>query len=89
MKAVVTVVGKDSVGILATVSNVCAEYNANIADVSQTILNDMFCMIMICDTNKVSVLFSEFAEALSESGAKKGLVVHVMHEDIFNSMHRI
>lgn len=89
MKAVITVVGKDSVGILATISNECAKYQANIADVSQTILNDMFCMIMVCDTKELSVPFSKFADALSTAGSEKGLVVHVMHEDIFNSMHRI
>lgn len=89
MKAVITVVGKDTVGILAAVSAECAKYQANIVDVSQTILQDMFCMIMICETEKVTVQFGEFAEAIKESGKDKGLVINVMHEDIFNSMHRI
>lgn len=89
MKAVITVVGKDTVGILAAVSNKCAAYNANIVDVSQTILQDMFCMIMICDVDKLSVPFNEFTDGIKNIGKESGLVVNVMHEDIFNSMHRI
>ncbi len=89
MKAVITVVGQDTVGILATVSGVCAEYKANIVDVSQTILQDMFCMIMMCDIEKITVPFNEFSEKVAGCGKEKGLCIHVMHEDIFNSMHRI
>lgn len=89
MKAVITVVGKDTVGILAAVSGVCAEYKANVLDVSQTILQNMFCMIMICDIEKITVPFNEFSEKVASCGAEKGLCIHVMHEDIFNSMHRI
>ena len=89
MKAVITVVGKDTVGILATVATECAKYGANIVDVSQTILQDMFCMIMMCDVSKVTVPFSDFADAVKSCGQEKGLSVHVMHEDIFNSMHRV
>ena len=89
MKAVITVVGKDTVGILAAVSNKCAECNANIVDVSQTILQDMLCMIMICDVDKLSVPFNEFTDNIKSIGKERGLVVNVMHEDIFNSMHRI
>ena len=89
MKAVITVVGQDTVGILATVSGVCAEYKANIVDVSQTILQDMFCMIMMCDIEKITVPFNAFSEKVAGCGKEKGLCIHVMHEDIFNSMHRI
>ena len=89
MKAVITVVGKDTVGILATVSSKCANYNANIVDVSQTILQDMFCMIMICDVENLSVPFAEFGDEIKNVGKERNLVVNVMHEDIFNSMHRI
>lgn len=89
MRAVITVVGKDMVGILSRVSGHCAEYNVNVVEVSQSILQDMFCMIMLVDTSAIKGSFSDFADALSKSGNEIGLSVHVMHEDIFNSMHRI
>lgn len=89
MKAVITVVGKDSVGILADVSAVCAEFNANIEDVSQSVLQDMFCMIMIADVSKLNASFTDFADKAAKLGAARGLSIHTMHEDIFNSMHRI
>lgn len=89
MKAVITVIGKDMVGILAKVSNICADSNVNILDVSQSVLQDMFCMIMMADTSKCNVEFSKFSDTLSKYGEENGLAIHVMHEDIFNSMHRI
>jgi len=89
MKAVITVVGKDTVGILATVSTECAKHNANIIDVSQTIMQDIFCMIMMCEVNDINIQFKDFVEAIKLCGKDKGLSIHVMHEDIFNSMHRI
>lgn len=89
MKAVITVVGKDTVGILAKVSTECAKYNVNILDVTQSILQDMFCMIMIGDVDKISVPFGDFSDALAKMGQEIGMDVHVMHEDLFNSMHRI
>lgn len=89
MKAVLTVVGKDSVGILAKVSGECAKYNVNIIEVSQTILQDMFCMIMMGDVDNLNVPFGQFSDAMSQLGYEINMVVHVMHEDIFNSMHRI
>ncbi len=89
MKAVLTVVGKDAVGILAKVSTECAKYNVNILDVSQSILQDMFCMIMIGDVDKLSVPFGDFSDAMAKLGKEIGMDVHVMHEDLFNSMHRI
>ncbi len=89
MKAILTVVGKDNVGILAKVSNKCAEFNVNILDVSQTILQDMFCMIMICDVDKLTASFGNFSDSMSNLGKDINMSIHVMHEDIFNSMHRI
>ena len=89
MKVVLTVVGKDAVGILAKVSAECAKYNVNILDVSQSILQDMFCMIMIGDVDKLNVPFGDFSDAMSKMGDEIGMSVHVMHEDLFNSMHRI
>lgn len=89
MRAVITVVGKDTVGILAKVSVRCAEKNINISDVSQTILQDMFCMIMLCDISKMTCAFGEFSDEMAALGTENGLSVHVMHEDIFNAMHTI
>ncbi len=89
MKAVITVVGKDMVGILAKVSGICADNNINIIDVTQTILQDMFCMIMMADTSSSSIEFGELSDILENFGKENGLVIHVMHEDLFNSMHRI
>lgn len=89
MRAVITVVGKDMVGILASVSSICAENQVNILEVSQTILQDMFCMIMIADASNCSLSFEKFASKLSDFGKNSALSIHVMHEDIFNSMHRI
>ena len=89
MRAVITVVGKDTVGILAKVSSICAENYVNITEVTQSILHDMFCMIMMADVSKCSVPFAEFSDSLSEFGKNSGLSIHVMNEDIFNSMHRI
>jgi len=89
MKAVLTVVGKDSVGILAKVSNGCAEFNVNIVEVSQTVLSDMFCMIMIGDIADINCDFGAFADKMKALGDTMGMSIHVMHEDIFNSMHSI
>lgn len=89
MRAVITVVGKDTVGILAKVSSLCAENGANIIDVTQTVMQDLFCMIMLCETEKMNEGFSSFVDKAEALGKDMGLRIHVMHEDIFNSMHRI
>lgn len=89
MKAVITVVGKDTVGILAKVSNLCADKNINIIDVTQTVMQDLFCMIMLCNIDGMTGSFSEFVDAADAIGKDNNLSVHVMHEEIFNSMHRI
>lgn len=89
MQAVISVTGKDSIGIIAKASNMCAEYNVNIVDVSQTILQDYFVMIMLVDIDKITIQFSEFVDIMTELGNKNNLEIHTMHEDIFNSMHRI
>ncbi|MGN0521266.1 MAG: ACT domain-containing protein [Eubacterium sp.] len=89
MRAVITVVGKDTVGILAKVSGICAQSNINITEVSQTIMEDMFCMIMMADISESTVGFAEFSDKLAKYGEENSLSIHAMHEDIFNSMHRI
>lgn len=89
MKAVVTVIGKDTVGILAKVSAECAAHNANIIDVTQSVMRDMFTMIMLIDISDLSSDFASLDASLEKLGDEIGMKVHVMHEDIFNSMHRI
>lgn len=89
MRAVITVVGKDSVGIMSKVSAKCSEANVNINEVTQSVLEDMFCMIMISDISKMNCTFGEFSDDMQKLGEDMGMSVHVMHENIFNSMHRI
>ncbi|MBR6573259.1 MAG: ACT domain-containing protein [Clostridia bacterium] len=89
MRAVITVVGKDTVGILAKVSTKCASYNVNVNEVSQTVLQEMFCMIMVCDISNISIDFGTFSDEMAKLGEEQGLSIHAMHEDIFNSMHKI
>jgi len=89
MKAVITVTGKDSVGIIASVSSVCSEFEANILEITQSVLSEYFAMIMIVDISKLNKEFSDFSDKLSALGKDKGLVISTMHEDIFNTMHRI
>ena len=89
MRAVITVIGKDMVGILAKVSNVCADTGVNITEVTQSILQDLFAMIMMVDISKATIPFSELVTRMNDLGEKSNLKIHVMHEDIFNSMHHI
>ena len=89
MKAVITEIGRDSVGIIAKVSALCTKYNANIVDITQSVLSDYFAMIMLVEIDKLSLSFAEFADALSQMGKEAGLDVRAMHEDIFNTMHHI
>ena len=89
MRSIITVVGKDTLGILASVSELCAKHEVNIIEVSQSILQEMFCMIMLVDVSKCNVEFTAFADEAEKLGENKALKINVMHEDIFNSMHRI
>ena len=89
MRAVVTVIGKDNVGILNRVSGICSAYNVNIIEVSQSVLQDMFAMIMLVDISKMDIPFATLSESLTKLGTELGLSIHTMHEEIFNSMHRI
>ncbi|MBQ9414468.1 MAG: ACT domain-containing protein [Clostridia bacterium] len=89
MRAVITVLGKDMVGILARVSSECAEHNINVVEVTQSILQDMFAMIMMVEIDKCDIPFPDFADKLTAIGEEMHLVIHTMHEDIFNAMHTI
>ena len=89
MRAVITVIGKDMVGIFAGVSNICADHKVNIIEVTQSIMQDMFAMIMMVDISGANVPFAQLSEELNDFGKQNALSVHIMHEDIFNSMHRV
>ncbi len=89
MRAVITVIGKDGKGIIAKVAGKCCEYGANISDITQSVLKEYFAMIMLVECDGLSVPFTDFAQALAELGGENGLEIRTMHEDIFNSMHRI
>lgn len=89
MRAIVTVIGKDAVGILAKVSAKCADYNANVIEVTQSVLQDMFAMIMLVDISKLNSDFAGMADTLAKLGEDNNLKIMAMHEDIFNCMHHI
>ena len=89
MNAIVSVVGKDTVGILANVSVKCAEYFANVIDVSQTVINEYFAMFMFINIDELTIEFNDFVDELTNLGKEKKLEIHVMHEEIFNMMHKI
>ncbi|MDY6313642.1 MAG: ACT domain-containing protein [Clostridia bacterium] len=89
MKAVISVVGHDKVGIIAKVSALLAEHNVNILDISQTVMQGYFTMIMLVDVEKLDIKFGDFADLMSGFGDTIDMNIRVQHEDIFNSMHRI
>lgn len=89
MRAVITVIGKDKVGIIAGISNVLADSNVNILDISQTTMQDVFTMVMLVDISHLTISFTKLSKELEKKGQGIGLSVRIQHEDIFNSMHRI
>ena len=89
MRAVITVLGKDRVGIIAGVSNILADSNVNILDITQTIMQDVFTMITLVDISSCNIPFDILSEKLDKKGVELGLKIQIQHEDIFNSMHRI
>lgn len=90
MKAVITVLGKDNVGIMAKVAAACAERNLNILEVTQSVLQDLFAMIMMVEFEKENApSFEELTKDFDALGETIGTKIHIMHEDIFNSMHKI
>ncbi len=89
MKAIVTVVGKDQVGIIATVCIQLAEYNINVLDISQTVMQGYFTMMMVVDVEKSTVPVAQLAVLLEEMGKEKGLSIRLQREDIFEAMHRV
>ena len=88
-KAIITVVGKDTVGIIAKVCTFLSEKNINILDISQTITGGFFNMMMIVDTSKSAKPFGDMVEELDQIGEEIGVKIRCQHEDIFTKMHRI
>ena len=89
MKAIVTVIGKDRVGITAAVCDLLAQHNINILDISQTVLQDYFTMVMLVDTAACTASIGEMADLLEQAGKEQELSIRIQREDIFNAMHRI
>ena len=89
MKAIVTVVGKDRVGIIAGVCIKLAEFNVNVLDISQTVMQGYFTMMMAVDVSGCTLPLAELCKAMEQAGVEMGLSIKVQREDIFEAMHRI
>lgn len=89
MRLVITVVGKDRVGIVSDIASICKELDVNIVDITQKVFDDLFAMVMLTEHPESGVPVGKISDRLSRFGEDEGLKIHVMHEDIFNSMHRI
>ena len=89
MKAIVTVIGKDHVGITAAVCSLLAQHNINILDISQTVLQDYFTMVMLVDTADCADSIASLTDILDQAGREQGLSIRIQREDIFDAMHRI
>ena len=89
MKAIVTVAGKDQVGIIAAVCVKLAEYNVNVLDISQTVMQGYFTMMMVVEVSACTVPLAELVVLMEEMGKERGLSVRLQREDIFEAMHHI
>lgn len=89
MKAVITFIGNDKMGIVYRATELVVKYHLNIVDINQTIMDDYFTMIMIVDLSEKNVPFDEIVDGFSDLGEELGMYIKVQHEDIFNSMHQI
>jgi len=89
MNAIITVIGKDQVGIIAMVCNLLAEHNVNVLDINQTIMRDMFTMIMLVDMAGLNSSYQAIGDALKAAGAEKGLSIQIQREEIFDAMHKV
>ncbi len=89
MNAIVTVIGKDRVGITASVCALLAKYNINILDITQTVLQDYFTMVMLVDASDSTAPIAELSDVLAKAGEEQALSIRIQREDIFQAMHRI
>ena len=88
-RAIVTVVGKDSIGIIGGTCTRLATYNVNILDISQTVLQGYFTMTMVVDVTDASIGFDEMVREMADYGAQRGLSIRIQREDIFDAMHKL
>ena len=88
-KIIITVVGRDKIGIVASVSNKLARYDVNIEDIKQTIMQDSFCMIMLCDIKNMNVSFKEFKDGILELSKELDMEIWIQKKDLFDKMHTI
>lgn len=89
MRAIVTVIGKDQVGIIAAVCALLSAHKVNVLDISQTVLQEYFSMIMLVDAKDSDLPFADLAQLLEQEGTQRGLSIRMQREEIFNAMHRI
>jgi len=89
MKAIVTVVGKDRVGIIANVCTALANYNVNVLDINQTVMQGYFTMMMAAEVSQCSIPLADLVTEMARIGEEMGLSIRVQREDIFQAMHRI
>ena len=89
MKAIISVIGVDQIGIIAEVSTLLAEKKVNILDISQTILDDYFTMTMLVELESLEISLDDLKKELNKKGEKLGVSIKLQHEEIFRSMHRI
>ena len=89
MRAIVSVIGKDQVGIIANVCSLLSSHQVNVLDISQTVLQDYFTMVMLVDTAACTASIGEMADLLEQAGKEQELSIRIQREDIFNAMHRI
>lgn len=89
MKAIITVIGKDQVGIMYKVSGVLNEYDVNIEDVTQTLMQEYFTMLMLVKIDESKTKFRQLQDALEEMGAENGLSIRIQKEEIFDTMHKV
>ena len=89
MKAIVSVFAKDSKGIIAYITALLAEKDINVLDISQTLLQEYFAMIMLVDLTDCGLSFTELSSFLGQKGRERGLDVHIQRQDIFDAMHKV
>ncbi len=89
IKAILTVVGNDRIGIIANVSTLLAEHSVNILDLSQTVMDEYFTMVMLTDVSKCDIPFAQLREELNELGQRIRLSIRIQHEELFKSMHSV
>ncbi len=89
MKAIVTVIGKDQVGITAAVCTLLAQHQINVLDISQTVLQEYFTMVMLVDVSACDTSIAEMGVLLEKAGYDRSLSIRIQREDIFNAVHRI